>query len=167
MSEPSSGQIGDVRCFAWESQEKHNAEFYCCYVELFSDGWLYAVKLELLCPGVDLKKHANFAKNGQLIAPYNKIIIDAIHVRVVGKNQIEPSTGIFHDWGPLHEASPLIGPWIEGYTRPAVPEPILDLIRVHLPDMEVPGNPQVAEAGEGEPEPARLTLPYEFPGWLL
>ena len=56
-SEPTRGQIDEIRCFAWESQEKHNAEFYSCYVELLNDGWFCAVKLELRCPGIDLKKH--------------------------------------------------------------------------------------------------------------
>ena len=109
MSEPTSGQIDEIRCFAWESQEKHDAEFYSCYVELFSDGLFYAVKLELLCPGSDLKKHHNHARTGQFVAPSQKVITDAIHVRIIGGNQLEPSTGIFHYWDPLHEANPLCG----------------------------------------------------------
>ena len=110
-----SGGAEHIRCFAWETQDKHNAAFYSSLIELFNDGWFYAVKLELLCPWGALKRRHSFARNGQHTAPSNKVIIDAIHVQIIERSQIDSSKGVFFYWDPYHEANPLAGPWIEGY----------------------------------------------------
>ena len=78
------------------------------------------------------EKKSNFQKNGQLIAPADKIITDAIHAQIIRRNQIDPSKGVFFYWDPHHEANPLAGPWVEGYRWPAAPEPIVNLVQVHL-----------------------------------
>ena len=107
--QPSAG-AESIRCVAWESQDKHNAEFYSSLVELLSDGLFYAVKLELRCPWDALKKHSNFARSGQYVTPSNKVIIDATHAQTVERTQVDPSKGVFFYWDPYHEASPLAGP---------------------------------------------------------
>ena len=57
-----------------------------------------------------LAKHSNFARNGQYIAPSGKVIIDAIHVQIIERTQIDPSKGVFFYCDPYHEANPLAGP---------------------------------------------------------
>ena len=42
-----------------ESKHAIRAEFYAALIELFNDGWSYAVKLELLFPEDQLRKHPN------------------------------------------------------------------------------------------------------------
>ena len=39
-----------AHCINWESQNTYNADFYSSLVELLGGGWVYALKLELLCP---------------------------------------------------------------------------------------------------------------------
>ena len=82
------------------------AEFYAPLIELFNDGWFYAVKIERICPEPLLDRHPGYRTNGQLIAPSRAIVMDALHVRVVHQKQIQPGTNMFYYWDPSHEANP-------------------------------------------------------------
>ena len=106
--------------------------FYASLIELFNDGWFYAVKLEIFCPEDQLRRHANYRVNGQLVAPPRAIIIDAVHVQVIHQEQIPPSRHMYYYWDPYHEANPTQGPWVSGYRPPAVPDRIVDFVRETL-----------------------------------
>jgi hypothetical protein len=82
------------------------AEFYSGLIELFNDGWFYAVKIECSCPEDLLVRHTNYKNNGQLIAPSKAIIMNALHVLVAHREQIQPGTNMFYYWDPSHEANP-------------------------------------------------------------
>ena len=122
------GGMAGAGCVGWESQKKRCAESYSGLVELFNDGWFYAVKLELLCPSDRVRSHSSYKSNGQKVAEANSVIIDAIHVRIVNRTHLQPSEAVFFYWDPLHVANPKYGPWAEGWRRPAMPEPIMDMV---------------------------------------
>ena len=66
------------------------AEFYSV-----NDGLFYAVNIKFRCPEDQLRKHSNFKTNGQLVAPSRAIIIDAVLVQVIHRDQIQPSRHVF------------------------------------------------------------------------
>ena len=79
------GGMAGVVVFIWESQKKKHAESYSSLMELFNDGWFYAVKLELLCPPDRARKRPIFGRNGQMVAEAGSAILGAIHVRIVNR----------------------------------------------------------------------------------
>ena len=54
--------INCARRLGWELRKKCNVDFYSFLVESFKDGWLCAVKLELLCSYRELPAVGNGAR---------------------------------------------------------------------------------------------------------
>ena len=54
--------VSQARRFGWELQKKYSVDSYSSLVESFKDGWLYAVKLELLCSYDELSVVDNGAR---------------------------------------------------------------------------------------------------------
>ena len=125
------GGMAGVGVFRWEAQ-KWRPEFYSGLVELFNDGWFYAVKLELVCPFDRVRNHPNFRTNGQKVADANSVVIEAIRVRIVNRTQLQTGEAIYFYWDPLHEANPNYGPWVQGWTRPAMPDHIMEMVLRHF-----------------------------------
>ena len=90
LGDQLTGGMAGVGVFRWEAQKWH-PDFYSGLVELFNDGWFYAVKLELVCPSDRARNRPNFKNNGQKVADANSVTIEAIHVRIVNRAQLQLS----------------------------------------------------------------------------